>query len=437
VVADAHRLDNNHPFLFKTTDFGATWKSLTAKLPQDIYLHVVREDPQKQGLLYLGSERGISYSLDDGENWKELKMNLPTTAVHDLVVKNGDLVVGTMGRSIWIFDDLTPIREMTPQIAESSFHLFSPQPATRFRYSGDYYHAKGVGKNPPAGVIVNYFLKNKPKGEITLEILDSSGRLADKLSSKAETQEIKEDDPDAPDELPKKTRLTTVVGVNRVAWNLHYQGAEKIKHAKIDAGEPSVGPLALPGSYTLKLTVEGKTQSAPVTVEPDPRVHMSEQELKEGLDLALALRDQITRVTRLVHQIRSVRNQLATRDELLKENPKAEPLIKLGKELTTKLNALEEKIHNPKAEVAYDILAQKGGAKLYSKLGALYDFAQGSDGPPTQGDREVFAELTKELDEYQSEMHGLLSGDLAKINELARGMDVPNIIATTSSRAGK
>jgi photosystem II stability/assembly factor-like uncharacterized protein len=433
VTFDAHRLDNNHPYLFKTDDFGATWKSLAASRPADVYLHVVREDPERKGILYLGTERGVDFSVDDGATWKPLKLNLPTVAVHDLCVKNNDLVVGTLGRSIWILDDLTPIREMTPQIAASAVHLFQPQPSYRYRMHGAY-QTKGTGKNPPTGVAFNYYLKSKPKGEITLEIHDPQGGLVEKLTSTPEKPEIKDDDPDAPEDIPKKTTLTTIAGVNRVVWNLRYKGAEKIKGAKIDAGEPSIGPMALPGSYTAALTVEGKTLTVPVTIAADPRVGVPESDLKEQVQLALSLRDQLTHLTRLVHQLRSVQSQIAARNDLLKANPKAQAMIKLGQELSTKLSALEAKMHNPKAQVAYDILAQRGGAKLYSVMGALYDWLTDSDGLPTQGDRDIYADCGRELGQYETELNGLLNSDLAKINEMARALEVPNVISNPPAK---
>src|SRR5262249_19135699 len=124
VVVDAHMLDDMHPFLFKTTDFGQTWKTLAVKLSENLVLHVVREDPKKKGTLYLGTARGVMFSTDDGENWQPLKLNLPTVAVHDIVVKDNALVLGTNGRSIWILDDLTPIKELSPQVTDSPVHLF-------------------------------------------------------------------------------------------------------------------------------------------------------------------------------------------------------------------------------------------------------------------------------------------------------------------------
>jgi hypothetical protein len=246
-----------------------------------------------------------------------------------------------------------------------------------------------------------------------------------------------EDDPDATGEKYKKPVLTTEPGVNRVAWDLLYDGATPIPGAKIDAGEPVAGPLALPGVYTLKLTVEGQTQTTTVIVQPDPRVHLSPEEMANQLKLVLGVRDDITHLSKLATGLQLVRRQLTRRNALLKDNPKAEPLIKSSRELIDKLDALEEKLHNPDAEVTYDILAQKGGAQLYSKLGFLYENLKEADGPPPQGAREVYAEQSRELREYEAEWNRLVSAQLAKLNEIARQMDVPNIVVPGDVKATK
>jgi photosystem II stability/assembly factor-like uncharacterized protein len=475
LVGDAHRIDDMRPHLYKTSDFGQTWESLGERLPQDIYLHAVREDPKRKGMLYVGTERGIAYSTDDGGSWQHLKLNFPTVAVHDLQIKNNDLVLGTHGRSVWILDDLTPLREFSPQLADAGPHLFGVDSPTLWHYRNPFF-GKPVGENPPPGAIIDYFLKDKPKGKITLEIRDDKGHLVDTFASKppkkrpssgikrekvestpsgarAETpaaakpdeeekEEIPEDDPDAPDEHErvKKLVLSAEPGVNRVTWDLRYKGADKIKGAKIDMGNTEPGPLVLTGKYTLKLTVEGKSYSTSVTVRPDPRINVPAADLDDGLRLTLQIRDDLDQLVGMVNQVRSIKKQLQTREELLKGNPETQSLLKPGQELQARLTALEEKLHNPHAEVAYDILAQRGGAKLYSQYTALFEFVKDSDGAPTEGMREVYAEHKSELNRLAAEYQELLGGPLQKINELARKLSVPNIIVTrpksTKNREG-
>ncbi|HEV3258441.1 MAG TPA: hypothetical protein VG013_16310 [Gemmataceae bacterium] len=439
VVVDAHKLDDTHPYLYRTGDYGKTWAKLSAGLPQDVYLHVVREDPRRKGLLYAGTERGVVFSTDGGAAWQELKLNLPTVAVPDLVVKGDDLVVGTNGRSVWVFDDLTPVRTMSPRVAARPVHAFPVQPAVRWRYHEevDAPQQKQEGQNPPAGAVINYFLKNRPKSPISLEILDARGATVRTLSSIAEPDELPADDPDAPEKKPKKTVLTTHPGVNRVVWDLCYAGAVKIPGAKVDAGDPKEGPLVSPGEYTLKLTVGDQAVTGSVTVNLDPRLHLSPAELEEQRKFVLAVRNDISRLSGMVVQIRAVRNQLAGRDELLKDNPQAAPLVKSAQGLIGKLDALEARLHNPKAEITYDILAQRGGARLYSQLAFLYESARDSDGPPTQGMREVYDEERRELQELGRELSGLLTGDLAKLAETARRLGIPAVIVPSQADGSK
>jgi photosystem II stability/assembly factor-like uncharacterized protein len=459
VVVDAHRLDDMRPYLFKTTDYGQTWKNLATGLAQDVPLRAVREDPKKRGLLYVGTERGVVYSPNDGNSWQELKLNLPTVPVHDLLVKGNDLVLGTHGRSIWIFDDLTPIREMTPEVAKSDAHLFPVEPAIRWHYSTPF-HSRGTGQNPPAGAIIDYYLKAKPKGTLTLEIRDAHGELVDSFTSKKkkeppavgiqqekvetakempkeDEEATEESDPDAPDERYKRMELKTEVGVNRVVWDLRYKGADKIKGAKVDAGNPEVGPWVAPGSYTLKFTADGKTMTTMVNVQADPRVRVLAAEQAEQLKMALAIRNDLNQLSKMVNQIRSLRKQLSARNELLKDQDKMKPLVQSSNDMVKKLDALEGKLHNPKARVTYDILAQPGGAKLYSQLSPLFDYAKDGDGSPTQGMREVYAEYSRELQRCATELRSLLTGQLTQLNDLAKKLEVPTVFAAESKEIAK
>ncbi len=428
LVVDAHRLDDNRPYLWKISDFGQTWTSLAAHLPQDQYLRVVREDPVVPGLLYAGSEHGVFLSRDDGKTWERLKLNLPTVAVCDLKVKDNDLVVGTSGRSIWILDDLTPLRQWSAKLAGP--HLFAVQPAFRWRYHGEGYgfDDRLPGDNPPKGALIHYYLDQKAKGPITLNILDAKGNKVQMLSSKEFKPDHAEDDPDTPWHIFKKTVLPNEAGVNRVAWDLTYQGARRIAKAMNDGGEPRGGPLVLPGVYTLKLTVDGQTLTSTVQVKLDPRLKISPKELEEQLQLTLKLRDHLNRLVDMVQGLRSVRQQIKSRNDLLKGQVKAADLVKQSKEFLDKLEALEARLHNPKAQVSYDILAQKGGARLYSQLTGLYETLQHSDGPVTQGVRELYEENLQELRQLEGEWQELLTKELRRLNEAARKLDIPTVV---------
>jgi photosystem II stability/assembly factor-like uncharacterized protein len=426
VVVDAHRLDDDRPYLWVTTDFGKSWKSLTGGLPKDDFLRVVREDPKVPGLLYAGSAHRVSYSPDGGKTWESLRLDMPSVLVNDLVVKGDDLVVGTNGRSVWILDDLTPVREWTTRKKEKGPYLFPVQTATRWRYSGDNYVGEDriPGENPPKGAIVNYYLAKKPKDELKLEVFDADGKRVRKLTNKKVEPEDQEDAPDAPWSVHKPTVLPDDAGLQRVTWDMRYDGPKTIPGAKNDAGTPREGPLVLPGTYTLKLHVDGQVLTSTVAVKLDPRVSLSEEALKDRHRLTMQVYDDIARLSELVIALRSVRKQLAARSEALKDDPGSAKWIKEATELAAKFDALEEQLHNPKAEVTYDILAMKGGARLYSQLVPLFFTLMESDATVTQGVREAYAEHSKELARLEARWQDLIQGHLARLNDQARNTPV-------------
>lgn len=419
VVVDAHRLDDMRPYLYRTDDYGRTWTRLDRTLPSDVYLHVVREDPKRRGLLYLGTERGVMYSTDDGATWEPLQLNLPTVAVHDLVVKDDSLVVGTHGRSIWILDDLIPIRELSPKVLDSPLHVFSVAPAIRWEYSPGTWSRGPYGDNPPRGASIYYYLKDKPTGEVRIEIRDADGRHVRTLSSTPQDPIGAGDDEAREVEALKKAAIPAEAGVQRAVWDLRYDGARMIKGGKLDAGNPRVGPMVTPGRYTATVTVDGRTASTSVTVLPDPRITVAPADLAAQVAFVLRIRDDITRLTEMVESLRSVRKQLADRTSLLKNDGRAAEVVAAAEALIKKLDALEDRAHNPTAEVVYDILAMKGGTRLYSRLAPLMDWAREGVGAPTQGLRDVLAEQEKELNQYLDAFRAIVATDLAKVNELA------------------
>ena len=429
VVVDNHRLDDNRPYLYKTGDFGETWQRLDGALPEDVYLHVVREDPVEPDMLYLGTERGVAFSRDGGRSWSALKLNLPTVAVHDLVVKDGSLVVGTHGRSMWIFDLLQVLRELSPKITGQPAHLFAPPPAVRWRFH-DAVADVWAGDNPRGRVTLAYWLKEAPKGEVTIEVLDGRDEVVATLSSTPRPWPGHADNQPKFEEAAKKAALTREAGVNVAAWDLAHRGAELLQDAKLDGGDPTSGPLVVPGTYTLRLTVEGRpVATTTLTVQPDPRVKVPQGDLEAQVAFALSIRNEVTRLTRLGVQIRSVREQLVRVGQVWKDDERAAGLVKQSAVLVARLDDLEARIHNPKAEVVYDILAFKGGAQLYSRLAPLFDAAKEPDGVPTQGMKDVYAAQKLELDGYEKELARLFETELAPINEAAKGLGLPHIVS--------
>jgi photosystem II stability/assembly factor-like uncharacterized protein len=431
VVVDAHRLDDAKPYLYKTTDMGKSWTRLDGTLPKDIYLHSVREDPKKRGQLYLATERGVMYSKNDGKSWQSLQLNLPTVAVHDLIVKDDNLVLATHGRSLWILDDLQPVRDWTDPIATEAAHVFPVADAVRWRYgSGNYGGRVGAFDNAPHGASIYYSLKDKVSTEVTIEILDGQNRVVRRLSSVPRKPDNSSDNED-PEDL-KKAALGTDVGVQRAVWDLRYEGATKIKDAKIDTGDPSEGPRVAPGMYTVRLTVDGKSQTSPVRVVPDPRGDLAQADLEAQTAFGVRVRDDVSKVTALVAEVRSVRDQLKARIAALeprKSDPDVAALIAASQSAVTKADALEDTLHNPTADVVYDILAMRGGTRLYSRLAPLQMWSIEGEGVPTAGMQQVLDKQEQELTALGADTRRFVDGDIAAINQRAAALGLPFVIA--------
>ena len=432
LVVDAHRLGDNKPYVWKTSDYGQSWVSLAGKLPGASFARVVRADPVKIGLLFVGTETEIFYSHDDGQTWGSLKLNLPTAAIADLVIKNNDLVVGTSGRSIWILDDLTPIREWTAKRGDEALRnprLFPSNQAIRWRYHGENYAPEDriPGENPAKGALITYHLDKKPKADLRLEIYDVKGALLQTLSSKKADPESPEDAPDVPWTVFKPTVLPAEPGFNRSNWDLTQSGPKVIPDAKSDVGVPHRGPLVIPGQYTMKLFVDGTVLTQEVEVLADPCAKTSRQDLVARHDFAMQVRGDISKLAGMVTDLRQVREQLRERVQLWADRPKAKDCTAQGRKLIDRLDALENRLHNPKAEVTYDILAMKGGAKLYSLLASLYFTADESDGPVTQGMREVHAGLAKDLATLNAEWQTCRES-LTRFNQAVAEAGIGNVV---------
>jgi hypothetical protein len=427
VTVDAHRLDDMRPYLYKTADLGKTWKRLDKTLTAGVYLHSVKEDPKKRGQLYLATERGVMYSADDGQTWRPLQLNLPTVAVHDLIVKDDNLVLATHGRSLWILDDLQPIREYTTDIDAAPVHLFPPADAIRWRYgAGSYGGRVGSYSNPPQGASIYYSLGSEDKGELTLEILDAKDTVIRTLSSTAREPAGSEDNEQKPDPA-----LSGKAGVQRAVWDLRYEGATKIKGGKIDTGDPEEGPRVPPGTYTVRLIAAGQTVTSPLRVVSDPRGGAPAEDLEAQTALALRVRDDISKVTGLVNELRSVRGQLKARSTAL-ENRKSDSgiaaLIGESDAAIKKAEALEDKLHNPTAEVVYDILAMQGGTRLYSRLAFLQLSIVEAEAAPTAGMMQVLDEEEKDLAALEASTKQFIAGDVANINQRAAALNLPFVI---------
>jgi len=428
LVADRHRLDDESPYLWKTADYGRTWKRLGRDLDPEVYLKVVRQDPVVPGLLYLGTERGVAVSHDDGASWQSLRLNLPTVAVPDLAVTEHDLVVGTLGRSIWILDDLGPIRAGLPAREGTTAALIAPPPTIAWfvpgRWAGPYGSDAGAGENPPRGAAFRYWLEQEPAGEIRVEIVDGGGTVIRTLSSEPEPRYVAADHPDADPDEKHEPELTRKAGWNRAAWDLQYEKSRWIPGHVSESG-PVDGPVALPGTYTLRLLVGDTAIERPIEVVPDPREAIPPEASRAQFEFVLALRDDVNRVVDRIETIRSVRDQLERGAARLSAGNAHPDLVATAAAIVARLDPIERTLHSPDAEVGYDILAGRdGGAKLLSRYGWLAGGAHGHAGPPTQGQREVAATLRRVLEEQEAALAAVLD-EVRALDDRAAQAGIP------------
>jgi hypothetical protein len=298
------RLDDLAPHIWRTHDFGKTWKEITRGLPDNAPINTVREDPLRKGLLFAGSERAVWVSFNDGDDWEPLRLNMPATSIRDLTIHEDDLVAGTHGRSFWILDDITPLRQANAAIANSGAHLFKPQTAMRVRWNKNtdtpLPPEEPAGQNPPDGAILYYYLKNA-SDSVVIEVLDAAGKLVRRYSSTDQPPPA-ENDLTYPTYWIRPPQIPPAVpGMHRFVWDLRYTPPDALRHdypmtaIYHDTPREPRGPIVLPGEYTVKLTVDGKSFTQPLTVKMDPRVKTPPAALKQQFDLAMKLVEMMSR----------------------------------------------------------------------------------------------------------------------------------------------
>ncbi len=405
VAVDRHRLDDIHPYVFKTADGGKSWTRLDAGLPEGAFVHAVREDPQTHGLLYAATETGVFVSFDDGAHWQSLQLNLPHSPVHDLVVKDDDLVVATHGRSFWILTDITPLRQIAAGGPNPKVALYAPEKAYRLYYPDEVDTRRPVGENPPRGALIDYYFAAKPAGEVTIDILDAKGALVRHLSSKAAKTE--EQPPEWPDQIVPTSTLPAFAGMNRFVWNLRYDDPTQIPGAFYEGLAPR-GPIALPGRYTVKLTADGVTQTATLDLLRDPRVTGPDTGMRQKFALSTEAWHDLDALHRAVNDMRAVKSKVATLHKRLGGKPADAGLLAKGDALVAKINPIEASL------VQVNLTGSEGNLNFPDMLNEqIYAFASGLEDADTAPTRQ-------ELDTYAG-LHASLAAALANWQTLKNG----------------
>ncbi|WP_275227284.1 WD40/YVTN/BNR-like repeat-containing protein [Novosphingobium album (ex Liu et al. 2023)] len=416
IAVERHKLGDNTPYAFRTDDYGKSWVSITKGLPADAYVHVVRADPERDGLLYAGTESGIFFSLDDGASWKPLKQNMPRVPVHDLVVHDGDIAVATHGRSFWVLDDVSPLRQWSDSITKADFHLFKPRQTVRIQYTG-----RGdmtgtfAGPNPPQGTIIYYSLKQEvPADRIKLEILDASGKvIRTYAAAKPKADSDGGEDEDGPRRPPAPG---TKAGLNRFAWDMRYDGAVQVPKSALWHAS-TLGPVALPGKYTARLTVNGKVQTQPIEIVPYGKIPVSPDQLKKQFDLALAVNTQLNAVQMAVLEIRDFHAKLADVRKAAAGSANGAGVIAAADALEAKVNAVEEELIQKKSVSSQDPLNHP--VRLNNMLASLSRTVTEGDVEPTTQLYVEFDELKAMATTHLGTWASLKTSDLAAFNALA------------------
>jgi photosystem II stability/assembly factor-like uncharacterized protein len=422
------RIDDEQPYIYRTHDGGKTWKLITAGLPGPV--DTVREDPVRKGLLFAGTENSVWVSFDDGDRWQSLQLNLPHTSMRDLWIHDNDLIVATHGRSFWILDDIAPLREATDSVANAEAHLFTP--ALAYRMQRDTYTDtplppdEPAAANPPDGAVIDYYLAHA-SGPVTLEILDAHGQLVRKYSS-ADKPDVSEAD------LKKQLiplywlrpfhPLPSDAGMHRWVWDLHYPTPDSTRHdypiSAIPGDTPRypLGPTALPGPYTARLTANGKTYTAPFVVKMDPRVKISAASREKKFQFEVRLASLLSETSRAVLQAGSIR----------------EPLQKLSQQATGPIHDSVQAFQNKLAEVlgaSSGFSAPPSGdvtlTRVNGQVAVLYGQVWQVDAEPTASQSEATTAAEHDASEVIKRWDALKTTDLPALNRALSEANLPAV----------
>ena len=428
VAVDRHRLDDFKPYIYKTTEYGKQWTKLVNGIPDTAYVHAVREDPKRKGLLYAGTETGIYVSYDDGANWQSLRMNLPQTPIDDLIVHDNDLVVATHGRAFWILDDITPLRQLQASTQDEDVKFFAPEAAYRTRIFSFPLRGESAGANPPSGAILDYWLKDAPKDEIKLDILDAKGNVIRKFSSKKPKQE--EGAEENPFRRGGAESIPAEKGLNRFVWDLRYEPATKVPGLVVWGGS-GAGPFAVPGKYQAKLTAAGKDYTVSFEIKEDPRVPVTQADLEKQLELGLKIRDRLSEAHKAVNEMKEVQAQIAALKKRVGDESKAKPAVSAADDLNKKIESIEAGLVQLKSKSGEDSL--NFPIMPADQLQALLSTVDGADTAPTAQSYTVYDRLNGEIAPPLEQWSQTKSKDLPALNKEISKAGI-SIIAVTPSK---
>ncbi|MCG8347150.1 MAG: glycosyl hydrolase, partial [Chloroflexales bacterium] len=449
-----YKLDDFQPYLYKTSDYGATWTKITNGIPADDFTRVIRADPTRRGLLYAGTETGIYVSADDGANWLRLGGNLPVVPIHDLAIKDNDLVVATHGRSFWILDDLTLLQQMVDARNEEGIQLFKPRDTYRLSKLPGFGHEPIVGRNyvlaagmitsynltetpdgtkkrsyldaganPSDGVVICYRLQEQPQEKISLTFLDAQGQEIKTFYSRPPSEPKPKEGEEKPED--KEPKIPAQAGFNRFVWDMGYSEAMKVITGSGDK-DANTAPRAVPGAYQVRLTVGDQHFTQSFAILRDPRIITTDAEFAAQFELHLQIRDKLSQAHAAINQIRSIRAQIEHWVNHTAKTAHSQKIGEAAQQVQDSLAAIEGKLIQVKAQSMQDTL--NFPAMLNSKLAFLGWIVGSSDNAPTQAAYDLFSDLAAQVDDQREQLRQVISDQVAAFNTLVKEATLPAVL---------
>lgn len=401
IVGTKYKTGDYKPYIYKTENYGKTWKLLVDGIGDESFTRALRADPKRKGLLYAGTERGMYISFDDGNNWKPFQLNLPIVPITDLAIKNNNLIAATQGRSFWIIDDLTPLHQLTPELASSNLMLYKPQDSYRMT-GGRGRTYKTEGTNHYGGVAIHYYIGElNDKDVVKLEVKDANNHVVRTFSSK-------------PNKEKDEVKLSAKSGNNTFYWDMMYPGAEQVQ-GMILWWASLAGPMALPGEYTVTMSVNDTSVSQNFTLLKNPVSEATDEDLKAQFEFIISIRDKVTEIHKALKNVAKVRNQVNTLKKSISDKEKHKDLISYADALVKELTVIEETLYQTKSRSNQDPL--NFPIRLNNKLAHLNSLTRVGDFRPTDQELAFKAEITKEIDVELNKLQSLFTTKVAALNQ--------------------
>lgn len=415
IAGTRYKLGDYKPYLFKSKDYGKTWTKITDGIDAGHFTRVLRADPKRKGLLYAGTETGMYVSFDDGASWKTFQLNLPIVPITDLTIKNDNLIAATQGRGFWLIDDLTPLHQLSEQVATTDTYLFKPLASYRMGPAFSWGRpSRTAGQNHPGGVTVHYYIKDTTKAQVSLEFLQTDGKLIKKFSTK-------------PDTKAKEEKLTLKQpGMNKFNWNMRYADAERFDGMILWAASMN-GPRALPGTYKVKLTVNGKVLESDFEILKDPRATATHADMQAQFDFLQEVIAKVSETNQTIKKIRTVREQINRAIDPIKDQKDAmKDVLDKAKAIQDGMKTIEESLYQTKNRSGQDPL--NFPIRLNNKLAHLNSLASSGNFKPTDQMVAFKKEITTEIDGHLAALNKILKEEVPAFNALVKQKNIDAVV---------